>query len=63
MDPNLSKILEAEARNVQAGNVDRALAQAKDYLNYTHGYNYIASSREFREFRRHVRGLVSSSNA
>lgn len=63
MDPNLTKILEAEMKNVQAGNVDRVLAQAKDYLGHIHGHNYIASSREFREFRRHVRGLVPSSDS
>lgn len=63
MDPNLIKIRDAEMKNIQAGNVDRVLAQAKDYLNYIHGLNYIASSREFREFRRHVRGLVPSSDS
>lgn len=57
MDPNLSKIQQANSKRIKAGRIFRPIDQAKDYLIYIHEFNQHLIQPELDEFANHIKGL------
>lgn len=60
MDPNLVKIKDTNAGNISKGKLGVPIRQAKDYLQYIHGFHEKNMNKELDIFANEVRELAKS---
>jgi len=54
MDPNLIKIMEYRAEEIERGDTKRVLYEAEQYLSYILCYNRAQINKEFRDFKKAI---------
>jgi hypothetical protein len=60
MDASLVKILRHNTEDIRAGDVSKALRQAKSYLSYIHKHNYKDLYKEFKEYKKAIKLLIDT---